>query len=419
MKISIVGAGIGGLATALFLDRLGCQVRVFEAVPEIRELGVGINLLPHAVRELEKIGLGDRIISDGVLTKELLYFNRHGQQIWQEPRGIDAGYRWPQVSIHRGRLQRVLLDAVVERLGSDAVITGHRLVRFSTDAARARTVFATNAPGRSGGEHTEIADVAIAADGIHSAARRQMYPAEGAPVYSGSMHWRGTSRARPFLSGRSMFMAGYSATKFVAYPITAPDASGLCTINWIAEILRDRPLNREDWNRPGSLDDFLPAFESWTFDWLDVPALVRAHERVYEYPMVDRDPVERWTDGRVVLLGDAAHPMYPIGSNGASQAIRDASALADAFERYPDPDAALAAYEAVRREATTRIVLSNRKMGPEIVMQMAEDRAPGGFADVESVIPRHELEAVADGYKKIAGFSRDALNAGLSVLDGA
>lgn len=416
MKVTVAGAGIGGLATALFLDRLGHDVRVFEAVSEIRELGVGINLLPHAVRELEKIGLGARIVGDGVLTKELLYFNKHGQQIWQEPRGIDAGYRWPQVSIHRGRLQRVLLDAVLERLGRDAVVTGHRLLRFSSDAARVTTVFAT---GATGAEHVEAADIAIAADGIHSAARRQMYPAEGAPVYSGSMHWRGTSRARPFLSGRSMFMAGYSATKFVAYPITSADASGLATINWIAEILRDRPLNREDWNRPGQLDDFLPAFESWRFDWLDVPSLIRAHERVYEYPMVDRDPVERWVDGRLALLGDAAHPMYPIGSNGASQAIRDASALADAFERHTDPDAALAAYEQARRDATTRIVLSNRKMGPEIVMQMAEDRAPEGFTEIGSVIPRHELEAVADGYKTIAGFSRDALNAGLSVLDGA
>lgn len=415
MTVTIIGAGIGGLTTALFLERLGHEVRVFEAVPEIRELGVGINLLPHAVRELEKLGLGERIVAEGVLTKELLYFNRHGQEIWQEPRGIDAGYRWPQVSIHRGRLQRVLFEAVVERLGAGAVVTGHRLRAFSAGGRGVESTF-ERADGSTLVEH---ADVAIAADGIHSAARRQMVPGEGSPVYSGSMHWRGTSRAKPFLSGRSMFMAGYSATKFVAYPITMPGPDGLAQINWIAEIQRDTPLNREDWNRPGRLEDFLPAFESWTFDWLDVPALVRNYERVYEYPMVDRDPLDRWTEGTLALLGDAAHPMYPIGSNGASQAIRDASALSDAFERHADPVDALAAYERVRREATTRIVLSNRKMGPEIVMQMAEERAPQGFRHVEDVISRQELEAVADGYKKIAGFSRDALNAGLSVLDGA
>lgn len=416
MHVTIVGAGIGGLTTALFLHRLGHAVRIFEAVPVLRELGVGINLLPHAVRELEKLGLRDAIVDSGVATKELLYFNKHGQQIWQEPRGIDAGYRWPQVSIHRGRLQRVLLEAVHARLGEFAVTTGHRLTRVETAGNRVMSRFAVQG---AGAEHVDEADLVVASDGIHSAARRQLYPDEGAPVYSGSMHWRGTTRMRPFLSGRSMFMAGHRATKFVAYPITRPDGDGLVQVNWIAELLRDRPLNREDWNRPGRLEDFLPAFETWQFDWLDVPALIRGHEQVFEYPMVDRDPVDRWTSGRMTLLGDAAHPMYPIGSNGASQAIRDASALADALERDANPAAALAVYERVRREATTRIVLSNRRMGPEIVMQMAEERAPGGFAHVHDVIPQHELEAVADGYKQIAGFSRDALNAGVSVLEGA
>jgi 2-polyprenyl-6-methoxyphenol hydroxylase-like FAD-dependent oxidoreductase len=417
MRITIAGAGIGGLTAALFLHRLGHEITIYESVPEIRELGVGINLLPHAVRELEKLGLVDQVVSSGVLTKELLYFNKFGQRIWQEPRGKDAGYLWPQVSVHRGRLQTILLAAVRERLGSEAVVTGHRLQRFAAGGDRVRTWYrAASDPSL---EHGDAADAVVAADGIHSAARRQLYPGEGAPCYSGSMHWRGTTRARPFLGGRSMFMAGYRATKFVAYPITNPDADGFSEINWIAELRRPVPLNREDWNRPGRLEDFLPAFESWQFEWLDVPALLRGFDRIYEYPMVDRDPVERWTDGRLTLLGDAAHPMYPIGSNGASQAIRDASALADAFERHARPEEAFALYEGVRRVATTKIVLSNRQMGPEIVMQMAEDRAPQGFSDIEGVIPRAELEGVADGYKKIAGFSRDALNAGVSVLEGA
>ncbi|MEQ1728944.1 MAG: flavin-dependent oxidoreductase [Vicinamibacterales bacterium] len=394
MTVTIVGAGIGGLATALFLHQQG-----------------------HAVRELEKLGLLERVAAHGVLTKELLYFNKFGQRIWQEPRGIDAGYTWPQVSIHRGRLQRLLLDAVRERLGADRVLTGRRLTAVASDHDRVTTTFSVG--GEKPNEVEVTADVAIAADGIHSAARRQFYPDEGAPVYSGSMHWRGTTMMPPFLSGRSMFMAGHSAVKFVAYPITQPDANGLVQVNWIAEARRDQPLNREDWNRQGRLEDFLPLFASWTFDWLDIPALIRGHERVYEYPMSDRDPIPRWTFGRCTLLGDAAHPMYPIGSNGASQAIRDASALADAFARHHDVPTALAAYETVRREATTAIVLSNRRMGPEIVMQMAEDRAPAGFNAIEDVVSRQELDAVADGYKKVAGFSRDALNAGLSVLDGA
>jgi 2-polyprenyl-6-methoxyphenol hydroxylase-like FAD-dependent oxidoreductase len=314
-------------------------------------------------------------------------------------------------------LQRVLLDATYERLGPHCVYTGHRLVSLTPDARSVTTTYAV--AGEPARTHDDRADVVIAADGMHSAARRQFYPEEGIPVYSGSMHWRGTTTATPFLSGRTMFMAGHPATKFVGYPITRPDADGRVQVNWIAEIQRDRPLNREDWNRPGRLEDFLPAFESWRFDWLDVADLIRSYERVYEYPMVDRDPLPRWTHDRVTLLGDAAHPMYPIGSNGASQAIRDASALHDAFERHADPCAALAAYEHARREATSRIVISNRKMGPEVVMQMAEERAPAGFRNIEDVISQRELEDVADGYKKIAGFSRDALNAGVSVLDGA
>jgi len=417
MKVSIVGGGIGGLTTALFLHQQGHEIRVFEAVAELRELGVGINLLPHAVREIEKLGLRERVAERGVLTKELLYFNKFGQQIWQEPRGIDAGYQWPQVSIHRGALHRVLLDAVLERLGADSVVTGHRLSAVTPDDSGATATFDVTIPAE--GTHEERADLVIAADGIHSAARRQFYPDEGIPIYSGSMHWRGTTMMQPFLSGRSMFMAGHRAVKFVAYPITRPDADGLVQVNWIAELLRETPLNREDWNRPGHLEDFLPWFESWQFDWLDVGALIRGHQQVLEYPMCDRDPLPRWTFGRSTLLGDAAHPMYPIGSNGASQAIRDASALADALTRHEDVNAALAAYEEARRPATTAIVLSNRKMGPELVMQMAEDRAPDGFKSIDDVIPRHELEAVADGYKKVAGFSREALNAGLSVLDGA
>jgi 2-polyprenyl-6-methoxyphenol hydroxylase-like FAD-dependent oxidoreductase len=417
MNVTIIGAGIGGLTTALFLHQQGHRVRVYESVAEIRELGVGINLLPHAVRELEKLDLRDQVADGGVLTRELLYFNKLGQRIWQEPRGIDAGYKWPQVSIHRGRLQRILLDAVHERLGADSVVTGHRLSAVKADSSGVMATFEMAAPSRATVDVR--ADLAVAADGIHSVARRQCYPDEGIPIYSGSMHWRGTTMTQPFLSGRSMFMAGHSAVKFVAYPITRPDANGRVQVNWIAELKRPTPLNREDWNRPGHLEDFLPQFGSWRFDWLDVAGLIRGCEQVLEYPMCDRDPIPQWTFGRCTLLGDSAHPMYPIGSNGASQAIRDASALADALARHADIGAALAAYEDARRPATAAIVLSNRRMGPELVMQMAEDRAPEGFETIDDVIPRHELEAVADGYKKVAGFSRDALNAGLSVLDGA
>ena len=407
MRVLIAGGGIGGLTAALALQARGHAVEVFEATAEIRPLGVGINLLPHAVQVLDGLDLADRLLAQGVATRELAYFNRHGQPIWSEPRGRAAGYQVPQISVHRGRLQMTLLAAVRERLGEGALRTDRRLTGFTQDADG---VVARLLDGE-GRETTAAGDLLIAADGIHSAVRRQFYPEEGAPVYSGRILWRGVTRAAPYMTGASMIMAGHQDQKFVAYPITTPNADGMATINWIAELRRAEMLNRENWNRAGRLEDFLPAFEDWQFDWLGVPALIRGAEAVYEFPMVDRDPVPRWSFGRVTMLGDAAHPMYPIGSNGASQAILDARALVEALDARPDPEAALTAYQDARLAPTAAIVLANRGNGPEQVMQLAEERAPDGFDDIETVIPRAELEGIAARYKQIAGFDRRQVEA--------
>ncbi len=402
----------GGLTTALRLHAAGIEAHVYESVPEIRALGVGINLLPHAVKELTELGLLDALVATGVRTEELRYFSKFGREIWQEPRGLAAGYRWPQISIHRGALQQLLLAAARDRLGADHIHTGHHLASFAQQDDG--TVEARFIDRRTGAPVTaETAGLLIGADGIHSAVRAALYPDEGSPKWNGAILWRATTPGAPFLTGRSMFMAGHARQKFVAYPI-APDAdaSGRLLINWIAE-LRFEPTalaHREDWNRRGDLTDFLPAFADWRFDWLDIPALIRCAEAVYEYPMVDRDPLGRWSVGHVTLLGDAAHPMYPVGSNGASQAILDARALADALAASADIPTALAIYEGQRRPATARITLSNRQQGPERVMQIVEERAPQGFDDLDAVISRAELEAIAAEYKQIAGFDRDALN---------
>jgi 5-methylphenazine-1-carboxylate 1-monooxygenase len=407
VDVLIAGAGIGGLAAALALHDRGIDVRLREAVIEPRGLGVGINLLPHATAELERLGLLEAIAAQGVRTAELRYYNRHGQRIWAEPRGLAAGYPVPQVSVHRGRLQLALLEAARERLGADAVGTGLELVAFAGDGDGVAVELADRA---CGGRRRERATVLVAADGIHSTVRRALYPDEGPPRFSGNMLWRATSRFEPFLDGRTMFMAGHRPHKFVAYPIGAVAADGLQEINWIAELdRRDAGLPaREDWNREGRLADFAPRFADWRFDWLDVPALIRAAERVYEFPMVDRDPLPRWTFGRTTLLGDAAHAMYPIGSNGASQAILDARALADALAEEDDADVALARYEAARRPATAAIVHANRAHGPERVLDLAEERAPAGFASVDDVFAAGELEAIAASYKRTAGFAPQA-----------
>jgi 2-polyprenyl-6-methoxyphenol hydroxylase-like FAD-dependent oxidoreductase len=417
MTILIAGAGIAGLTAALSLHQIGMDCLVFETVSAPQSLGVGINVLPHAVRELMELGLHDALAETGIPTAELAYYNKHGQRIWSEPRGLDAGYNWPQFSIHRGELQLMLLEAVRNRLGPHRILTGHHLSGWEETQTGVRARFIdkrtnTRLPDAEG-------DLLIAADGIHSVARQTLYPNEGPPVWNGAILWRGTTRAAPFLTGRSMIMAGHEFQKFVAYPISrTAENHGAALVNWIAErkFRPDHSWRREDWNRPGNPDDFLPQFAGWRFDWLDVPGLIQASDRCFEYPMVDRDPLECWTFGHVTLLGDAAHPMYPIGSNGASQGILDARVLAREIRRAGATPEALLAYEAERRPATGKIVLANRANGPEQVMQLVEQRTPDGFVRIEDVLTPEELEGTASSYKRIAGFDRDALNVRPSIV---
>jgi 2-polyprenyl-6-methoxyphenol hydroxylase-like FAD-dependent oxidoreductase len=411
MTVLIAGGGIGGLATALSLHQIGIACRVLESVEVVSPLGVGINLLPHAVRELEEMGLLEALAATAIETAELAYFSKRGQPIWQEPRGRAAGYRWPQLSIHRGELQMILLAAVRARLGAAAVVTGAPVVAWSETPEGVEVVTRQRDTGQ---EDRHRGHLLVAADGIHSAVRASLYPGEGPPLWNGAVLWRGVTHGAPFLTGRSMIMAGHERQKFVAYPISrAAYERGEAVVNWVAErkFRPDHTWRREDWNRPGRLEEFLPAFADWRFGWLDVPGLIRAAERVFEYPMVDRDPLPRWTHGRVTLLGDAAHPMYPIGSNGASQALLDARVLAREILRHGPTEAALQAYEAERLPATARIVLANRGNGPEQVMQLVEERAPEGYSDIAEVLTAAELEGAAAAYKRLAGFDREALEA--------
>lgn len=421
LRAIVVGGGIGGLATALSLAEIGVDVHVYESVDPIRPLGVGINLLPHAVRELAALGLQPALEAIGVATAELAFYSKHGKPIWREPRGLEAGYRWPQISIHRGRLHLLLLETAIERLGQARVHLGHKLARFETSPHGATAFFLDR---RTGAELPPVhCDVLIGADGIHSQTRAQLYPNEGPPKWNGAVMWRGVSHGEPFLTGRSMIMAGHLRHKFVAYPI-GKDENGEPLINWVAELRYDTTdlSEREDWNKPGKLEEFLPSFKPWKFDWLDVPALIERGLSVYEYPMVDRDPLPSWSDGsgRMTLLGDAAHPMYPIGSNGASQAILDARVLTGCLKSYgADVARTLAAYEAARRPATAAVVLANREQGPEHCLTVVEDRAPNGFERLEDVVAHAELKEIADTYKRIAGFSVDALNNSPSLADRA
>lgn len=413
--ILIAGGGIVGLTMALTAHSLGLQVRLFEQVDRPAPLGVGINLQPQAVRELIEMGLGDALDSIGLRIKEVAYFSKRGHKIWDEPRGTWAGYNWPQYSVHRGEFQMMLLRAAQSRLPAGSIETGWAATGYSQQGDEVTL----HLQDRAGNTRTETGSVLIGCDGIHSAIRAQMHPKDGPPVCGGAVLWRGTSRAVPFLSGASMAMAGHEWQKFVTYPITRPDpVTGEAEINWIAELKYEpnRQWNKEDYNRPGELVDFLPAFEDWQFNWLDIPTLIRKARKIYEFPMVDRNPLPFWNEGRVTLAGDAAHAMYPIGSNGSSQGIIDARVLGRALRDHGVNEAALAEYEAERLPVTTRIVLANRSNGPDQVMELVEQRCNGAFDDVRQVLSEEELHDTARSYKALVGTDVDALNARASIL---
>jgi len=403
MTIAIVGGGICGLSLALNLHARGVGCRVYEVAPELKELGVGITLLPHAMREFTALGLGDELLRSGIENAESCFFNRFGQLIYKEPRGKAAGYQTPEVGIHRGTLHRALYRAVQERIGPDCVVTNRLCTGVEQDESGVRLALTETTSGRA--LPPAAADIVIACDGVNSALRQQLVG--DSVVFTGINTWRGVTRHKPILTGRSYMRVGSIFTgKIVIYPIADDiDDEGNQLINWTTEIKRDT-VEMNDWNKPGDLADFISVYDSWRFDWLDVAALIRKSEFILEYPMVDKDPLERWTFGRVTLAGDAAHPMYPRGSNGSAQAVIDARTLADCLAQGGDPRDGLKAYEAQRREATGKVVRTNREHPPDFInIKVEELTGDRPFDNLDDFITQDELRALSDNYKRIAGFA--------------
>ncbi len=408
MNVIIIGGGIGGLSLALALEQRGLSCRVYESVPEIKALGVGISLLPHAMREFAALGLESQLRELAIEIREHRFFNRYGQFIYSEPRGNYAGYPYPDLGIHRGRLHIALMEAVTRRLGPDAIVTNRRCTHVDQDAAGVTVYFTETSTGSP--VEPVRGDIAIACDGINSAVRKQFYPHETL-AYGGINMWRGGTRHKPVFDGRTYLRVGSIDTgKMVIYPIIDNvNGDGDQLINWVAE-LRQASMGMNDWNKRGKLDDFFYAYKDWHFDWLDVAQLIQDADQILEYPMVDRDPVERWSFGRVTLLGDAAHPMYPRGANGGAQAVIDARTLADLLAQIDDPVEALIAYEGARLKVTAKIVETNRQYPPDYI-NIKVDELTGGlpFNNIDEVISQQELKRISENYARIAGFSQDTM----------
>jgi 2-polyprenyl-6-methoxyphenol hydroxylase-like FAD-dependent oxidoreductase len=403
-RIAIVGGGICGLTLALALHARGIACEVHERAPEVKALGVGITVLPHGMREFDALGLGPDLLAKGIENRESCFFNRFGQLIYKEPRGKLAGYAYPEVGMHRGRLHKILYDAARERIGRDRILADRDCVGLDQDEAGVTLHFRETSTGRS--LPSPRAKAVIACDGVNSAVRRSFYPDEEL-AFAGINTWRGVTRMQPILDGRSYLRIGSLLTgKIVIYPIIDDvDGSGSQLVNWTTEI-KSASFEKNDWNEPGRLEDFIHLYEGFRFDWLDVPRMIRSANILLEYPMVDKDPVARWSFARVTLAGDAAHPMYPRGSNGAAQAVIDARVLADCLASEPDPEAAFAAYEAARREATARVVRANRENPPDLInIKVEELVGDKPFDNLDRYITQAELKALSENYKRVAGFA--------------
>jgi 2-polyprenyl-6-methoxyphenol hydroxylase-like FAD-dependent oxidoreductase len=406
MKAIIAGAGIGGLTTALCLHKTGWDVEIYETVPEIKPLGVGINLLPHGASVIHELGLGDELNDTGIQTRAIEYRTKFGHLITSDPRGVAASYEYPQYSIHRGELQFILLNAVKARIGANKIRTNCCFKSFTQGENSVVGKFVN--PNNMATELLVSGDILLGADGINSKVRKQLHPNEGPPHYEGVMMWRGCNEQAPFGDGRTMFIAGNHDVKLVCYPISEMSRRNGCSlINWVAEVRNSSPgvMADADWNRPATRD-FLEAFRGFQMEDIDVISLFENTVLINEYPMIDRDPLPWWSSGRVSLLGDAAHPMYPIGANGASQAIIDGKALADALSFATDPASGLQVYENERRLRTADVVLSNRQSGPEKVLYIADKRVTGPNDIIEDLITKDEIEAVVRKYRAVAGFQK-------------
>ena len=415
MTVLIAGGGIGGLTLALSCQQLNIPFIIFEKTKTLEPLGVGINLQPNAVRELSDLNLKQDLYKIGVETQEFGLFSKKGLKIWTEPRGLAAGYNEPQFSVHRGQLQKLLYNKLIERADRFSIKTGYSVNSFENLSSGVKLNCFNK---RSEKEETFSGSILVGCDGINSQVRKQMYPNEQPPIWNGAVLWRGTTSEAPFRTKASMVMIGHDTQRFVSYPISDPDSNGRSIINWIAELKFDpsNPWPKGDWSKKVNKSKFIDQFKDWSFEWINPHQLILDAGDVFEYPMVDREPLEKWTFDNTTILGDAAHPTYPVGSSGASQAIIDSRKLVYQFKNKGLNNSALLSYENEMRPLTNKITLTNRQAGPDALLQVVEDRCDGEFIEIEDVITKKELNQHADKYKMVAGINIERLNNSKGIL---
>ena len=409
-KVIIAGGGIGGLTLALTLHQIGVPFLVLETSHTMRPLGVGINIQPNAVRELFELGLTSEVLGTiGVPAKEWALVGLNGREVYSEKRGLDAGYKWPQFAAHRGELLMLLYRTLIERAGAESVMLDARVDKY---IKRPSGEVDVSVKGSDGSQFQISGSLVIGADGIHSAVRAQMHPGQPPIHWGGAIMWRGTVRAKPLRTESSFIGLGTHQHRMVIYPISKPAADGTVLTNWIAELTVDRNEGwlGNNWFKEVPIESFAHHFESFRYDWLDVPTMLNKSECGYMNPMIDRDPVATWIDGPVALMGDAAHAMYPTGSNGASQAIVDARVIGAAIlTRGLTPDA-LKLYDNQLCKKVSELVLRNRLAGPFGLLDILNDRCGGVFENIDTIIPLEERNEFMSKYKAAAGFAIEALN---------
>ena len=444
MSIAICGGGIAGMAFVLSLHDAGFHnIDIYESVSTISEVGVGINIQPSAVRELIELGLGEELSKTGIPTREIIYHHINGQEIFREPRGKAAGYKWPQYSIHRGKLLGILHAAVVERLGEERIHTGYKAIDCGQITTTGEGVdnnvsWATfkvikdnenkkkegNAGAASEREKeqnkttkTIEADLIVGCDGVHSNIRKALTN-EDAPRWTGIVMLRGLTKMKPFFTGCSMTIIGLIEREMVIYPISKEvEDEGESLVNWVAlkQVGKEKVKSlQEKWSiEVENIDEAIKPFEHFQYDFIDVPNMIRSAEKVYQYPMIDRQPLDSWVYGNITLLGDAAHPMIPIGANGATQAIIDGRVLASELYHKKDISSALKAYDEKHREAVNNIVKANREESETTFLEIIHNHCPDMNCkeyNFNDILTEEDLKKISKTYKDVAGFNPETLN---------